>query len=59
MDDKSNNAAAALTEAIDDFLGDLERKFKGISGDILTKRKKIPSKHVCKDGQKKAGQTGG
>jgi len=37
MDDKSSNAAAALAEAIDDFLGDLERKFKGISSEILTK----------------------
>lgn len=32
-----NEASAALAEAIDDFLGDLEKKFKGISQEILTK----------------------
>jgi len=32
-----NNAATKLAEAIDDFLGDLEKKFKGISDEILTK----------------------
>ncbi|KIW11989.1 hypothetical protein PV08_09263 [Exophiala spinifera] len=32
-----NDATARLTEAIDDFLGDLEKKFKGISDEILTK----------------------
>ncbi|KAK6381360.1 uncharacterized protein PV06_07409 [Exophiala oligosperma] len=32
-----NDATAKLTEAIDDFLGDLEKKFKGISDEILTK----------------------
>jgi hypothetical protein len=30
-------AATKLAEAIDDFLGDLEKKFKGISDEILTK----------------------
>ncbi|EXJ84478.1 hypothetical protein A1O3_05146, partial [Capronia epimyces CBS 606.96] len=33
-----NDAATKLAEAIDDFLGDLEKKFKGISDEILTKR---------------------
>ena len=33
-----NDATSKLTEAIDDFLGDLEKKFKGISDEILTKR---------------------
>ncbi|KAJ9501273.1 hypothetical protein LTR99_004676 [Exophiala xenobiotica] len=32
-----NDATSKLTEAIDDFLGDLEKKFKGISDEILTK----------------------
>ncbi|OAG44961.1 hypothetical protein AYO21_00923 [Fonsecaea monophora] len=32
-----NEAATKLAEAIDDFLGDLEKKFKGISDEILTK----------------------
>ncbi|KAI1624885.1 hypothetical protein EDD37DRAFT_608355 [Exophiala viscosa] len=32
-----NDATTKLTEAIDDFLGDLEKKFKGISDEILTK----------------------
>jgi len=32
-----NDAATKLAEAIDDFLGDLEKKFKGISDEILTK----------------------
>jgi len=31
-------AATALSDAIDDFLGDVERKFKTISDEILTKR---------------------
>ncbi|KIW64261.1 hypothetical protein PV04_09208 [Phialophora macrospora] len=30
-------AATKLAAAIDDFLGDLEKKFKGISDEILTK----------------------
>ncbi|ETI21257.1 hypothetical protein G647_07602 [Cladophialophora carrionii CBS 160.54] len=30
-------ATTKLAEAIDDFLGDLEKKFKGISDEILTK----------------------
>ena len=34
-----NDATTKLAEAIDDFLGDLEKKFKGISDEILTKRK--------------------
>lgn len=34
-----NDATSKLAEAIDDFLGDLEKKFKGISDEILTKRK--------------------
>jgi len=34
----ANEAATKLAEAIDDFLGDLEKKFKGISDEILTKR---------------------
>lgn len=33
----ANEAATKLAEAIDDFLGDLEKKFKGISDEILTK----------------------
>ncbi|KAJ4631485.1 hypothetical protein HRR88_001032 [Exophiala dermatitidis] len=33
-----NDAATKFAEAIDDFLGDLEKKFKGISDEILTKR---------------------
>jgi len=32
-----NEASTKLAEAIDDFLGDLETKFKGISDEILTK----------------------
>lgn len=32
-----NEAATKLADAIDDFLGDLEKKFKGISDEILTK----------------------
>jgi len=35
--DTSNEGASKLAEAIDDFLGDLEKKFKGISDEILTK----------------------
>lgn len=38
-EEPQNNAASALAEAIDDFLGDLERKFKFVSDEILTKRK--------------------
>lgn len=34
-----SDSATKLAEAIDDFLGDLETKFKGISNEILTKRK--------------------
>lgn len=41
MDNKPNNATSALAEAIDDFLGDLERKFKTVSDEILTRRKII------------------
>ncbi|KAK7905697.1 hypothetical protein LTR67_000421 [Exophiala xenobiotica] len=37
-----NDATSKLTEAIDDFLGDLEKKFKGISDEILTKRTDNP-----------------
>lgn len=33
----SSEAAAKLAEAIDDFLGDVEKKFKNISDEILTK----------------------
>lgn len=33
----SSEAASKLAEAIDDFLGDVERKFKSISDEILTK----------------------
>ena len=33
------SAATKLAEAIDNFLGDLETKFQGISDEILTKRK--------------------
>jgi len=32
-----SSAAAKLTDAIDDFLGDVEKKFKSISDEILTK----------------------
>ncbi|KAK5083795.1 hypothetical protein LTS08_003997 [Lithohypha guttulata] len=32
-----SEAAAKLAEAIDDFLGDVEKKFKSISDEILTK----------------------
>src|SRR3954451_6854888 len=40
MDNKptTNDASSVLAEAIDDFLGDLERKFKAVSDEILTKR---------------------
>jgi hypothetical protein len=40
MDNKpnTNDASSALAEAIDDFLGDLERKFRTVSDEILTKR---------------------
>jgi hypothetical protein len=41
IDNKPNDAASALAEAIDDFLGDLERKFKGVSDEILTRCKII------------------
>jgi hypothetical protein len=43
MDNKptTNDASSALAEAIDDFLGDLERKFKTVSDEILTKRESI------------------
>lgn len=34
----TTDAAAKLAEAIDDFLGDLEKKFKGISDEVLNKR---------------------
>jgi len=34
---KPSDAASALAGAIDDFLGDLERKFKNVSDEILTK----------------------
>lgn len=33
----TTDAAAKLAEAIDDFLGDLEKKFKGISDEVLNK----------------------
>ena len=33
----SADAQSKLAEAIDDFLGDLEKKFKGISDEILTR----------------------
>ena len=39
MDSKPNDAPSALAEAIDEFLGDLELKFKTVSDEILTKRK--------------------
>jgi len=32
-----NDATSKLAEAIDDFLGDLEKKFKVVSDEILTK----------------------
>jgi hypothetical protein len=41
MDSKPNDATSALAEAIDNFLGDLERKFKTVSDEILTRRKTI------------------
>jgi len=34
-------AATKLAEAIDDFLGDLEKKFKNIGDEILTKRTSV------------------
>jgi len=34
---KPNGAPSALAEAIDDFLRDLERKFKTVSDEILTR----------------------
>lgn len=37
----TNEAAGRLAEAIDDFLGDIEKKFKGISDEILTKRESL------------------
>ena len=33
----SSDASTALTEAIDDFLGDLEKKFKNISDEVLSR----------------------
>lgn len=33
----SNNAATQLSEAIDDFLADVEKKFKVMNDEILTK----------------------
>lgn len=35
--ESSADATSKLAEAIDDFLGDLEKKFKGISDEILTR----------------------
>jgi len=35
----SSEAAAKLAESIDDFLGDVEKKFKNISDEILSKCK--------------------
>ena len=35
--ESSTEANSKLAEAIDDFLGDLEKKFKGISDEILTR----------------------
>ena len=32
------DATSALAEAIDDFIGDIEKKFKVVSDEILTKR---------------------
>lgn len=37
------DAATKLADAIDDFLGELEKKFKGISDEILTKRESLES----------------
>ncbi len=36
-DSPAGDATTKLAEAIDDFLGDLEKKFKGISDEILTR----------------------
>jgi hypothetical protein len=41
MDKKPNDATSALAEAIDDFLGDLERKFKTVSDEVLIRCKII------------------
>ena len=35
--ESSADATSKLAEAIDDFLGDLEKRFKGISDEILTR----------------------
>lgn len=35
---RNNNAATQLSEAIDEFLGDVEQKFKVMNDEILTKR---------------------
>lgn len=35
--DRSSNAATQLSEAIDDFLADVEKKFKAMSDEVLTK----------------------
>ena len=35
--ESSSDPSTNLAEAIDDFLGDLEKKFRGISDEILTK----------------------
>ena len=35
--DPSNDAATKFAEAIDEFLGDLERKFRVVSDDVLNK----------------------
>jgi hypothetical protein len=55
MDNKPNDAASALAEAIDDFLGDLERKFKTVSDEILTRRKIIERIIYMIDGGWRAG----
>jgi hypothetical protein len=52
---KPNGAPSALAEAIDDFLRDLERKFKTVSDEILTRRKIIKRIIDMMEANQKAG----
>lgn len=55
-----SDASAKLAEAIDDFLGDVEKKFKNISDEILTKRKfNRDSRQAGTDGTGFSGRYGG
>ena len=37
----NNNAATQLSEAIDEFLADVEKKFKVMNDEVLTKRSRL------------------